>query len=62
MTASIIEYPMEARIISIEDNKFAVSTIETACPKIAELSLKLAKWVYGLKSDRDFKIKNIKTI
>ena len=62
MTASIIEYPMEARIISIENNKFAVSTIETACPEIAEMSLNSAKWVYGLKNDRDFEIKNIKII
>jgi calcineurin-like phosphoesterase family protein len=62
MTASMVEYPMEARIISIENNKFTVSTIETACPRIARMSLNSAKWVYRLKNDRDFEIKNIKII
>lgn len=57
MTASMIEYPMEARIVSMEKNNLSVSTIETACPGIAAMSLDSAEWVRGRKNDRNRRIK-----
>ena len=52
MTASMIEYPMEARVVSIENGSISVSTIETACPEIATTSLDSARWVCGRERDR----------
>ncbi len=53
-TAALIEYPMQARIITIENNRFMVNTLDSACPDIAKKSLDSARWVTGSKTDRDY--------
>jgi len=56
MTASLIEYPMEARVVSIEDKTLTITTLETACPDSSALSLDSAGWVCGRDSDRTRRI------
>jgi hypothetical protein len=52
MTASMIEYPMEARIVSVEHGKIDVATADSACPDIARQSLDTSAWVAGAAGDR----------
>ena len=51
-TASMIEYPMEARLVCLDDGWAGISTLETACPDIAARSLESALWVRGEAPDR----------
>ncbi|MBT3276284.1 MAG: hypothetical protein HN368_24260 [Spirochaetales bacterium] len=52
MTASMIEYPMEARVIRIADDRIDISTLECGVPDLAAVSLDSAPWVAGSKDDR----------
>lgn len=52
MTASMIEYPMEARVVRIENETVEITTLETARPETAAMSLDSAEWVHGRESDR----------
>ena len=51
-TASMIEYPMEARIVCLDGRRLSISTLDTACPEIAARSLESARWGRGDTSDR----------
>lgn len=55
-SASLIEYPMEARMVTIGDGKIGFSTFASACPKIAESSLDSNAWVSGTGRDRNIEI------
>lgn len=56
MTASMIEYPMEARVVSIEDGALTVTTLPSARPESALNSLVSAEWVRGEEGDRERRI------
>lgn len=52
--ASLIEYPMEIKLISIEGHRIRIDTPDTACQEIARASLESADWTKGQPRDRCF--------
>ncbi len=53
-TASLIEYPMEARLVTIHNEQINIETLNSACPIIANASLISAEWTKGTCYDRTF--------
>ncbi len=51
-TASMTEYPMECRLVTIEDHSIHIQTLDTASPEVAARSLDAATWVRGSEQDR----------
>ena len=52
LTGSLIEYPMEARIVSLDGERLGVSILDSARPDIARESLDSSTWVAGVEGDR----------
>ena len=52
-TASLIEYPMEARVVTWEGGRIS-SGLLPAAPALAEASLESSAWVRGQEADREW--------
>lgn len=55
-TGALIEYPMECRVIDVQDERITVSTLASASPEAANESLDSADWVEGRAADRFFSV------
>lgn len=53
-TASLIEYPMETRLVTVTPERIQIETLPTASPSIAQASLDETRWVSGTHRDRVF--------
>ncbi|MBI1258956.1 MAG: hypothetical protein GC204_15910 [Chloroflexi bacterium] len=53
-TASLIEYPMECRLVTLTTDHLSIETLDSASPTIASASLDAASWVSGEDSDRAY--------
>lgn len=53
-TASMIEYPMESRLVEVTPSRISIETLLNASPVTAEASLDGVDWVHGTEKDRSF--------
>jgi len=51
--AAMIEYPMEAKIISVDNSQVHISTLASTSPEISNMSLDKFEWVCGQDFDRN---------
>jgi hypothetical protein len=54
VTASLIEYPMQARLVTVEGNRASSRVLAAGDPATAAVSLAEARWVEGREADRAF--------
>lgn len=55
-TGALIEYPMECRIVYMDETSLRVTTLETASPDLAAASLDGSEWVRGQDHDRHWEL------
>ncbi len=53
-TGSLIEYPMEGRVVTLTPQEITIETLPSASPLVAEASFDGADWVRGAEADRAF--------